>query len=89
MILYLQALRKKNNAHLFKILQWKEWLLIGREDIGLLMVRIIEICAGRFESAGLILTQPGYDRLAHLLSSICHRLTLIQRVRLSYFSFHL
>ncbi|WOL03996.1 ent-copalyl diphosphate synthase 1, chloroplastic-like [Canna indica] len=68
---------------------WKEWLMrwrnkdeegFGREDTALLLVKTIEICAGRFDLVESFITHPDYDRLAHLLSSICHHLQLQQKL---------
>ncbi|URE37604.1 FR47-like protein [Musa troglodytarum] len=62
---------------------WKEWLMewhsdgsdrFGREETGLLLVRTMESCAGRFCSTELMATGPSYGRLGHLLSSLCHNL---------------
>ncbi|THU71041.1 hypothetical protein C4D60_Mb08t31350 [Musa balbisiana] len=62
---------------------WKEWLMawhsdesdgFGREETGLLLVRTVESCAGRFSSTELTVTHPNYSRLSHLLSSLCHNL---------------
>ncbi|RWW24105.1 hypothetical protein BHE74_00022690 [Ensete ventricosum] len=41
---------------------------IAREETGLLLVRTIESCAGRFSSTELMGTHPDYSRLSHLLS---------------------
>ncbi|CAL9110147.1 unnamed protein product [Musa acuminata var. zebrina] len=68
---------------------WKEWLMawhsdasdgFGREETGLLLVRTMESCAGRFSSTELTVTRPNYSRLCHLLSSLCHNLRRRQMV---------
>ncbi|CAD5165947.1 unnamed protein product [Musa acuminata subsp. malaccensis] len=68
---------------------WKEWLMawhsdesdrFGREETGLLLVRTMESCAGRFSSTELTVTHPNYSRLCHLLSSLCHNLRRRQMV---------
>nr|XP_010918399.1 ent-copalyl diphosphate synthase 1, chloroplastic isoform X2 [Elaeis guineensis] len=62
---------------------WAEWLLTWkhedegthvREETGLLLVRTVEICAGRSGSVESVAACSEFDWLARLTSSICHRL---------------
>lgn len=62
---------------------WAKWLLRwkheddgthAREETGLLLVRTVEICAGRSGSVESVAACSEFDWLARLTSSICHRL---------------
>ncbi|XP_038974271.1 ent-copalyl diphosphate synthase 1, chloroplastic-like [Phoenix dactylifera] len=62
---------------------WAEWLLAwkhkdegehAREETGLLLVRTIEICAGRSGSVEAATAHSEFDWLARLTSSVCRRL---------------
>ncbi|XP_026657275.2 ent-copalyl diphosphate synthase 1, chloroplastic-like [Phoenix dactylifera] len=62
---------------------WAEWLLTWkhedegthvREETGLLLVRTVEICAGRSGSVEPATARSEFDWLARLTSSVCRRL---------------